>query len=354
MVEPIQWSQNRYHPPYWNDADRMTTATEVLPVVALDNVSVSFHGEFATNSLVSDVSFHIQPGEILGVVGESGAGKSMVGAAIAGLLEPPLALTGGQIRCGGRRIDNLPPEAMRKVRGKEIATIFQDPLTALNPVFSIGRQLIETIVEHADLRGANARRDAIDLLAQVGVPSAEQRLSSFPHEFSGGMRQRVVIALALAGRPKLIIADEPTTALDVSIQGQIITLLRELCLKRGTAIMLVTHDMGVIAEAAQRVVVMYAGRIVEVGPVEQVIRRPKHPYTAGLMNSIPKIGERVRRLPQIAGAMPRPQDVPEGCSFAARCTHVISDCTRQRPELVGASSHQAACWLATAMVEARS
>nr|WP_249730182.1 ABC transporter ATP-binding protein [Chelatococcus sp. YT9] len=315
------------------------------PLVEVKDLCVALNVEGGVIPVVRDVCFDIMPGEILGVVGESGAGKSMTGTALTGLIDPPLAIVGGEIRCNRRRIDNLPPEQLRKVRGAEIAMIFQDPLTSLNPVFTVGRQLIETIEEHTDLYGAAARQEAINLMVQVGIPAPEARLTNYPHEFSGGMRQRVVIALALAGRPRLIVADEPTTALDVSIQGQIIALLRDLCRRNGTAVMLITHDMGVIAEAAHRVAVMYAGRIVEIGPVADVIRTPKHPYTRGLMGSIPEVGRRLRRLPQIAGAMPRLDAIPTGCAFAPRCPYVMDICRDRRPELPPATPHRAACWL---------
>jgi peptide/nickel transport system ATP-binding protein len=314
------------------------------PLVEVKSLCVAVHTERGPVYLVRDVSFEIMPWEILGVVGESGAGKSMTGTALTGLIDPPLAVVGGEVWCEGRRIDNLSREGLRRVRGKKIAMIFQDPLTSLNPVFTIGRQLVETIEEHTDLRGAEARVEAVNLLVQVGIPAPERRLSSYPHEFSGGMRQRVVIALALAGRPKLIVADEPTTALDVSIQGQIIALLRDLCARRGTAVMLITHDMGVIAEAAQRVAVMYAGRVVEIGPVTDVIRRPLHPYTQGLMGCIPEVGRRLRRLPQIAGSMPRLDAVPAGCPFVPRCPHAMPICS-SRPDLRPQGPHSAACWL---------
>jgi peptide/nickel transport system ATP-binding protein len=317
-----------------------------LPLISVRNLRVAVAKEHEPLYLVRDVSFDIAPGEILGVVGESGAGKSMTGSALIRLFEPPLSVTGGEVWCDGRRIDNLSKEEMRRVRGREIAMIFQDPLTSLNPVLTIERQLVETIEEHTELRGQAARAEAISLMTQVGIPAPESRLSSYSHEFSGGMRQRVVIALALAGRPKLIIADEPTTALDVSIQGQIISLLQKLCAERGTAVMLITHDMGVIAAAAQRVAVMYAGRIVEIGPVAEVIQRPRHPYTRGLMGSIPEVGRRHKRLPQIIGSMPRLDAIPRGCAFAPRCPHVMPVCREKEPDLMPEGHPQrAACWL---------
>ena len=294
---------------------------------------------------VDGISFSIAAGEILGVVGESGAGKSITGAAITGLLEPPGRIGGGTIQLEGQRIDNLPAAAMRRIRGRRIGTIFQDPLTSLNPLFTIGRQLTETIRTHSSLSGSEARKRAIGWLDQVGIPAAAQRIDAYPHEFSGGQRQRIVIALALCAEPALVIADEPTTALDVSIQAQIITLLKGLTRDHGTAVMLVTHDMGVIADAADRVAVMYAGRIAEIGPVAALIRHAAHPYTSGLMSSIPVIDRRQDRLTQIDGAMPRLGAVPQGCAFNPRCAHVMDVCRRQRPDLMQAGDTRAACWL---------
>src|SRR3984957_14601479 len=298
-----------------------------------------------TLTAVDDISFTIEPGEVLGVVGESGAGKSLTGAAIIGLLEPPLRIAGGHILLDGRRIDNLPYEQMRRIRGKEIGAIFQDPLTSLNPLYTVGQQLIETIRTHLDLGPGEARARALSLLKEVGIAAAEERIDHSPHQFSGGMRQRVVISLALAANPRLIVADEPTTALDVSIQAQIIALLKRLGRDHGTAIMLVTHDMGVIAETAHRVAVMYAGRIVEIGPVRDIVDRPSHPYTVGLMASIPRTTGRRGRLQQIDGSMPRLTAIPLGCPFNPRCPEAFDRCRRERPELMPAKQTAAACWL---------
>jgi peptide/nickel transport system ATP-binding protein len=308
------------------------------------NLRVEFPTRRGILTAVDDISLHINAGEVLGVVGESGAGKSMTGAAIIGLLEPPGRIAGGEILLEGRRIDNLPYEQMRRIRGLEIGAIFQDPLTSLNPLYSVGEQLIETIQTHSDMSHAQARSRAVELLNEVGIPAAERRIDSYPHQFSGGMRQRVVIALALCVNPKLIIADEPTTALDVSIQAQIIALLKRLCREHGTAVMLVTHDMGVIAETADRVAVMYAGRIAEIGPVHQVIQSPKHPYTVGLMGSIPSIEQGDERLTQIDGAMPRLSAIPSGCAFNPRCTMTMDRCFTQRPDLVDVDQTRVSCW----------
>jgi peptide/nickel transport system ATP-binding protein len=315
------------------------------PLLEVRGLRVEFPTRRGTLVAIDDVSFDIAPGEVLGVVGESGAGKSITGAAIIGLLEPPGRVAGGEIRLAGRRIDDLDAARMRRVRGKEIGAIFQDPLTSLNPLYTVGRQLVETIRTHLDLTEAQARARAVELLKDTGIPAAEQRIDHYPHQFSGGMRQRVVIALALAAEPRLIVADEPTTALDVSIQAQIIALLKRLCREHGTAVMLVTHDMGVIAETADRVAVMYAGRIAEIGPVADVIHAPRHPYTVGLMGSIPSVGESRERLAQIDGAMPRLNAIPRGCAFNPRCPKVFDACRERRPELMPAGASRAACWL---------
>jgi peptide/nickel transport system ATP-binding protein len=314
-------------------------------LLEVKDLRVEFPTRRGTLVALDGISFGIAPGEVLGVVGESGAGKSMTGAAIIGLLEPPGRIAAGEIRLEGQRIDNLRGEAMRRIRGKRIGAIFQDPLTTLNPLYTIGRQLVETMQTHLPLSDAEARRRAIGWLEQVGIPAAAQRIDAYPHEFSGGMRQRVVIALALCAEPQLVVADEPTTALDVSIQAQVIALLKRLAKEHGTAIMLVTHDMGVIAETADRVAVMYAGRIAEIGPVRQVVKHPQHPYTQGLMASIPPLDRKVARLAQIDGAMPRLNAIPRGCAFNPRCPQVFGRCREERPDLLPAGQTQAACWL---------
>ena len=319
------------------------------PLLQVKNLKIEFPTRRGILLAVDDISFDIAAGEVLGVVGESGAGKSLTGAAVIGLLEPPGRIAGGEIIFNGKRIDNLPFAEIRKIRGREIGAIFQDPLTSLNPLYTIGRQIIETIETHLPLTHAQAHARAIELLNEVGIPAADKRIDHYPHQFSGGMRQRVVIALALAANPKLIIADEPTTALDVSIQAQIITLLKKLGREHGTAVMLVTHDMGVIAETADRVAVMYAGRIVEVGPVAEVIHHPQHPYTIGLMGAIPSVGDNNERLAQIDGAMPRLTAIPNGCAFNPRCTRTGDvpghRCQTERPNLLPAGKTMAACWL---------
>ncbi len=312
-------------------------------ILEVEDLTVQFPTRRGTLTAVDSISFSIAPGEVLGVVGESGAGKSITGMAVIGLLEPPGRIAAGEVRLEGRRIDRLPHEELRRIRGRKIGVIFQDPLTSLNPLYTIGQQLEETILTHLKVSPKTARERALSLLSEVGIPAPEARYDSYPHQFSGGMRQRVVIALALAAEPKLLIADEPTTALDVSIQAQIIALLKRLAGERGAAVMLITHDMGVIAETAQRVAVMYAGRIAEIGPVRDVIHAPRHPYTVGLMGSIPRIGS--ERLVQIDGAMPRLNAIPPGCAFNPRCPQRFARCLAERPGLLDAGASRAACWL---------
>ncbi|MCU0899497.1 MAG: ABC transporter ATP-binding protein [Cypionkella sp.] len=315
------------------------------PVLSVRNLVVAIPSRSGTSRPVNDISFDIAPGEILGVVGESGAGKSMTGNAVIGLLDRPAHIASGEIWLNGRRIDALLPEDLRRIRGRQVGMVFQDPLTSLNPLLRIGDQLIETIREHLPMTAAAARDRAVAALEEVGIPAAAERLNSYPHEFSGGMRQRVVIALALCAEPSLVIADEPTTALDVSVQAQIIALLRRLCRDRGTAVMLVTHDMGVISEAADRVAVMYAGRLAELGPVRSVISQPRHPYADGLMGAMPSIAIGQRRLRQIPGAMPRPSAIPPGCAFAPRCPRAADTCRLDpAPSLADDPQGRAACW----------
>lgn len=315
------------------------------PVLEVKNLTVQFPTRKGTLTAVDDISFHIGEGEVLGVVGESGAGKSMTGTAVIGLLEPPGRIAGGEVLLDGKRIDNLPYEDIRRIRGNDIGMVFQDPLTSLNPLYTIARQLTETIQTHNPMSESAARRRAVELLAEVGIPEPQKRIGQYPHQFSGGMRQRVVIALALCAEPRLVIADEPTTALDVSIQAQIIMVLKKLCAEHGAAVMLITHDMGVIAETADRVAVMYAGRIAEIGAVRQVIQEAKHPYTHGLMGSIPKLGDGLERLTQIEGSMPRLTEIPSGCAFHPRCPKVFAHCRAKRPDLIDTGTSQAACWL---------
>ena len=323
------------------------------PLLSVRDLVVEFPTRRGTLRALDHVSFDIAEGEVLGMVGESGAGKSLTGAAIIGLLEPPGRIVGGEIRLRGERIDNLPPEKMRRVRGRRIGMVFQDPLTSLNPLYTVAQQLIETIRTHVDVSEKEARKRAVGLLDRVGIPAAARRIDDYPHHFSGGMRQRVVIALALAAEPELVIADEPTTALDVSVQAQIIDVLKEICAERGASVMLITHDMGVIAETADRVAVLYAGRIAEIGPVRDVIQAAEHPYTVGLMGSIPNLTQNADRLTQIPGAMPRLNAIPRGCAFNPRCKDVFNRCLVERPELIARDGKRhVACWLYEPMKEA--
>ena len=315
------------------------------PLLQIANLRIAFDTRRGNLVAVDDVSLDVHRGEVFGIVGESGAGKSLTGQAVIGLLEPPGRITAGRIRLEGRRIDNLPYARMRRLRGKQIGMIFQDPLTSLNPLYTIGRQLTETILTHRNMSHAQAREHAVRILSDVGIPAAEKRMAHYPHQFSGGMRQRVVIALALCVNPKLVIADEPTTALDVSIQAQIIALLKQLCEKHATAVVLITHNMGVIAEICDRVAVMYAGRIVELGTVRQVVKHARHPYASGLMGAIPSLRHRQERLNQIEGSMPRLAEIPAGCAFHPRCPKAFAKCRRRRPHLVEIQGSQVACWL---------
>ncbi|QDY70510.1 ABC transporter ATP-binding protein [Qingshengfaniella alkalisoli] len=310
----------------------------------VEDLSIEFHHHRGNLQAIHKVSLELRSGEILGVVGESGAGKSLTGSAITGLLAPPGHIVGGDISYNGRSLLNMAYGERQKLRGKEIAAIFQDPLTSLNPVLTIGDQLVETIQTHLPIGKKEAHNRAVKILKDVGIPAAEQRMAHFPHQFSGGMRQRVVIALALCVDPKVVIADEPTTALDVSVQAQILKLLRDLCSRNQTAIMLVTHDMGVVAEVCDRVAVLYAGHLVESGDVKQILKNPRHPYTKGLMDSIPKIGVRQEKLFQIPGSMPRLNALPPGCKFNPRCPYATDTCLREVPPSETTHTGHIACW----------
>ncbi|MEM7563411.1 MAG: ABC transporter ATP-binding protein [Pseudomonadota bacterium] len=311
----------------------------VLRVRNLRIVFPNRHGELVP---IDDVSFEVQKGEILGFVGESGAGKSMTGAAIIGLIDPPGFIEKGEIWLEDQRIDNLHKSVVNEVRGRRISMVFQDPLTSLNPLRTIGDQLIETIQTHLPVGQEEARRRAIEGLQEVGIDP--DRIHAYPHEFSGGMRQRVVIALALSAEPELIIADEPTTALDVSVQAQVLELLKKLCRERNASVILITHDMGVIAETTDRVAVLYAGRLAEIGSTEEVLNSPQHPYTRGLIASTPSVeyGDINTELFQINGSMPRLDALPTGCAFHPRCEQVTERCKSARPDLM---QDRVSCWL---------
>lgn len=316
----------------------------MTPILSIRDLTVEIPTRHGILRPVDGVSYDIGAGEILGVVGESGAGKSMAGNAVIGLLNPPAHIAKGEIHVNGHRIDHLSGDAMRRLRGKEIGMVFQDPLTSLNPLLRIRDQLTETMLAHLDISKSEADRRAVAALEEVGIPGAAERVDSYPHEFSGGMRQRVVIALALCAEPSLVIADEPTTALDVSVQAQIIALLKRLCRERGTAVMLITHDMGVIAEAADRVAVMYAGKLAELGPVRDVLTAPLHPYTDGLMGSTPLASRGKARLHQIPGAMPRLDALPPGCAFSPRCPRAEAACRTDPGPHIADGNGRAACY----------
>ena len=322
-----------------------TTTFPNAPLLSVRDLSICFDTRHGPLRAVDGITFDLAPGEILGMVGESGAGKSLTGTAITGLLERPGRIDRGEILFEGKRIDTLSPDEMRRLRGRRIGAIFQDPLTSLNPLMTVGQQLVQTIRTHLPKSKEAARARAIECLAEVGIPAPEARIDQYPHQFSGGMRQRVVIALALCAEPSLVIADEPTTALDVSIQAQILDLLKKMCRERGAAVILVTHDMGVIAETADRVAVMYSGRVVEIGSVDRVVRDPRHPYTKGLMQSIPRVGSGVQRLTQIDGAMPRLTDLPSGCAFHPRCPRAFDTCKQTRPAPLPVEGGHVACHL---------
>ncbi|MEO8229775.1 MAG: ABC transporter ATP-binding protein [Chloroflexota bacterium] len=297
---------------------------------------------------VDGVSFSIMPGETLGIVGESGCGKSVTSLSIMRLLDmPPAEIPTGEILFEGRNLLELSDEEMRKVRGNDIAMIFQEPMTSLNPVFSIGDQIAESVIVHMGISKKAAMEKAVQALKDVGINNPERRVKQYPHELSGGMRQRVMIAMALACDPKLLIADEPTTALDVTIQAQILELIREVQDRTGASLMLITHDLGVVAETVKDVVVMYAGRIVEEGSVNEVLLAPKHPYTEGLLGSIPSKGKRGERLNVIQGTVPNPFNMPKGCNFAPRCPYAFEPCPENDPRIEEANPPDVACWLYT-------
>jgi oligopeptide/dipeptide ABC transporter ATP-binding protein len=315
------------------------------PLLSVEGLSVAFRAGRDELVAVDDVSFAIAPGEALGIVGESGSGKSVTALAVMGLLpEPQGRVTAGAIRFEGRDLLTLPRRDRRALGGRALAMIFQEPMTSLNPVFTVGEQISESIRHHEGLSKAAARARAIDLLATVGIPAPARRFDDYPHRMSGGMRQRVMIAIALAARPRLLIADEPTTALDVTIQAQIIELLQRLRGEFGMAVVLITHDMGVIAEFADRVLVMYAGRVAEEAPVARLFDRPSHPYTRGLLASRPDPDVDIARLPTIGGALPSLAAPPPGCRFAPRCGLAVPACAAARPGFVAVGEgHRAAC-----------
>ncbi len=320
--------------------------TALAPVLEIADLSVSFQTPERKRLKVLDgITLHIGEGEVLGVVGESGSGKSVTALSILRLLGEQGSIDAGTISLAGQDLTGLPESAMLKIRGRHAAMIFQEPMTSLNPVYSVGFQIMEVLIEHLDISESEARRRAIDLMKRVGIPAAEERVDAFPHQLSGGMRQRVMIAIALACNPKLLIADEPTTALDVTIQAQILALMRTLRDETGAAILMITHDLGVIAQMADRVVVMYAGQVVEEGVVGELFARPLHPYTRLLMRSIPLARKKLARLEAIAGTTPSPASFPSGCRFHPRCPEAEDRC-RVEPQILRrfADGRQARCW----------
>ena len=295
---------------------------------------------------VDGVDFSLKPGQTLGIVGESGCGKSVTSLSVMRLIDPPGWIAGGQMLFRGTDLATLSEKEMRRIRGDEISMIFQEPMTSLNPVFTVGNQVMEAIIEHRKVNKREALAQTVQLFRMVGIPSPERRVKDYPHNMSGGMRQRVMIAMALALQPDLLIADEPTTALDVTIQAQILELIKDLRVRVNTAVMLITHDIGVVAEMADNVVVMYTGKVVEHGTVMQVLKTPKHPYTVGLLNSIPSLGQKGTRLNVIPGTVPSPLNLPRGCPFAPRCPHVMAICREELPPLKTLDDGSAArCWL---------
>ena len=318
-------------------------------LLSVENLQTAFFTDKEVIRAVDGVSFDIARGETVGIVGESGSGKSVTARSIMGLIESPGRILGGRINFKGEDLTELSEKQYRSIRGGEVAMIFQDPLTSLNPVYSVGNQIKESLRLHQDMRGQEATEEAIDLLEAVGIPDAARRLKEYPHQFSGGMRQRAVIAMALACDPELLICDEPTTALDVTIQAQILDLLAEIQEEEDVGIMFITHDMGVIAEISDRVNVMYAGEIVESAPVEELFESPKHPYTQGLLESIPGKNPEADRLTTIEGEVPTPNEPATYCRFAPRCPKEFEECSRVHPESVSvnaeADDHTAACLL---------
>jgi oligopeptide/dipeptide ABC transporter ATP-binding protein len=314
-------------------------------LVSVRGLTTEFHGESGPVRAVDNISFSIPRGGTVGLVGESGCGKSVTSLSIMGLVAAPGRIASGDVLFDGVNLAKVPEQEMRRFRGNRISMIFQEPMTSLNPVFTIGDQIAEVFRIHRGLDRDSSRKESIEMLRMVRIPSPETRIDDYPHQLSGGMRQRVMIAMALACRPELLIADEPTTALDVTIQAQILELMSALQRELGTSILLITHDLGVVAEVCRDVIVMYAGRIVEKAPVADIFSAPRHPYTKGLLNSIPRLGRKVRRLPVIEGSVPSPGDYPKGCRFQDRCPRVVDKCRDAEPLLESCGSgHEVACW----------
>jgi peptide/nickel transport system ATP-binding protein/oligopeptide transport system ATP-binding protein len=311
----------------------------------VSDLKVTFGTLYGTVTALDSVSFHVDQGETLGIVGESGCGKSITALSLMGLIPtPPGKITAGSIKFLGNELIGLPPAQLRSLRGSDMAMIFQEPMTSLNPVFTVGDQIAEAITLHQKLDHENAFKQAVELLDRVGIPSPEKRARDFPYQLSGGMRQRVMIAMAVSCRPKILIADEPTTALDVTVQAQIFDLLNEVQQEFGAAIILITHDMGAISEMADRVAVMYAGRIIEEGRADDILDHPQHPYTRGLISCIPSLDQTRDRLREIPGIVPPLHELGAGCAFAKRCDHDFDRCLSARPSLSAAGHHPNACF----------
>ena len=313
-------------------------------LLSVENLQVQFQTKKGINTAVDGVSFSVEKGRILGIVGESGCGKSVTSMSILQLLSSNARISGGSIKLDGKELVGLPEREMCKIRGNDIAMIFQDPMTALNPTLTIGNQLMEPIMLHQNCGKKEAWERAVDVLKRVGIAAPEKRMKEYPHQLSGGMRQRVMIAMAVSCEPRLLIADEPTTALDVTIQAQILELMCELREKMGTAIMLITHDMGVVAETADDVLVLYAGKAVEYGSIEDIFEKPKHPYTQGLLNSIPRLDEDVEMLNTIEGTVPAPGAMPAGCRFAPRCPYGKERCMKEKPGVYHVENSLVSCF----------
>ena len=313
-------------------------------LLKVEGLQVQFQTKKGVNTSVDGVSFSIGKGEILGIVGESGCGKSVTSLSILQLLGTNAKISQGSIKLSGRELLGLSEEEMCKIRGNEIAMIFQDPMTALNPTLTIGEQLFDPLVIHQGYSKADARKEAVEVLKKVGIAAPEKRMKEYPHQLSGGMRQRIMIAMAVSCAPKLLIADEPTTALDVTIQAQILELMLELRQNMETAIILITHDMGVVAETADNILVLYAGKVVEYGSVKDIFNAPKHPYTQGLLSSIPPLQEDVEELNTIEGTVPAPGQMPAGCRFGPRCPHAGEHCRRGQPGLYPVEGALVSCF----------
>lgn len=315
-------------------------------ILNVENLETAFYTDEGIVRAVDNVSFHLDEGETLAIVGESGCGKTVTSLSVLRLIPfPPGKITGGHIYYKGRDLLELKEKEMRSIRGNEISMIFQEPMTSLNPVFTVGRQIMESLVFHQNMGKNDARRRSIEMIKLVGIPTPEKCADYYPHQLSGGMRQRIMIAMALACRPQILIADEPTTALDVTVQAQILRLMTDLKEKTDTSIILITHDLGIVAQIAERVIVMYAGEVVESAEVKSIFSDPLHPYTVGLLKSLPKVNEEQEKLYNIEGSVPSPKNYPKGCRFSPRCERAFEKCMTKKPGLFACSGRHVRCWL---------